>query len=170
MKHIFLVAFIIGIGILTRAQAGYEVSGDGGGKVLKGLISRDLLAEDPAFSWFRENQAGYAPDPDVIATLKAKGDRVQFLVFGGTWCDDTKYLLPKFFSLLDAASIPEKQVILVGVDQDKRSTNHLSEDMHITQIPTFIVLKDGKEVGRVTAYGRAGQWDKEIADIITTTF
>jgi thiol-disulfide isomerase/thioredoxin len=170
MKHIFLVALIIGIGVLTRAQAGYEVSGDGTGKVLKGLISRDLLTGDSAFKWFTENQAGYTPDPEVVAGLKAKGGQVQFLVFGGTWCDDTKYILPRFFSLLDAASIPEKQVTLVGVDQDKKSTNHLSEDMHITRIPTFIMLKDGKEVGRVVEYGRTGQWDQEIADIISSKF
>jgi thiol-disulfide isomerase/thioredoxin len=170
MKHIFLVALIIGIGVLTHAQAGYEVSGDGTSKVLKGLISKDLLTGDPAFTWFAENQVGYIPEPGIVAGLKAKGDQLQFLVFGGTWCDNTKYILPRFFSLLEAASIPEKQVTLVGVDQDKRSTTHLAEDMHITGIPTFIVLKDGKEVGRVVEYGRTGQWDKEIADIVANKF
>lgn len=169
MKHVFLVAIIIGLGILTRAQT-YEVSNDGNNKILKGLISRDMLEGDTAFKWFHENQSGYTPDADQTAVLKAKSSGVQFLVFGGTWSNDTKYILPKFFSLLDAASFPRDQVTLVGVDHDKKSTNHLSESMHITSIPTFIVLKNGLEVGRVVDYGRNGHWDKEISELITNNF
>jgi len=169
MKHIFLIAIIIGLGILTRAQT-YEVSGDGNNKILKGLISRDILEGDTAFKWFHENQSGYMPNAEETAVLKEKGPQVQFLVFGGTWCNDTKYILPKFFTLLDAGSFPRDQVTLVGVDRDKKTVNHLSEIMHITSIPTFILLKNGKEVGRVTVNGRTGGWDKEISDIIATKF
>jgi hypothetical protein len=42
--------------------------------------------------------------------------------------------------------------------------------MHITSIPTFIVLKDGQEVGRVVADGKVGRWDKELSDIIAAKF
>ncbi|HWK05432.1 MAG TPA: thioredoxin family protein [Puia sp.] len=169
MKHIFLIAIIIGLGILTRAQA-YQVSNDGSNKILKGLISRDMLEGDTAFKWFHENQSGYTPDAQEAAVIRAKAPQVQFLVFGGTWCDDTKHILPKFFSLLDAASFSRDQVTLVGVDRDKKAPNHLSESMHITSIPTFIVLKDGQEVGRVVADGKVGRWDKELSDIIAAKF
>ncbi|HEX9513754.1 MAG TPA: thioredoxin family protein [Puia sp.] len=169
MKHIFLIAIIIGLGILTRAQA-YEVSSDGSNKILKGLISRDMLEGDTAFKWFHENQSGYTPDAQEAAIIKAKGPQVQFLVFGGTWCDDTKDILPKFFSLLDAASFSRDQVTLIGVDRDKKTTNHLSESMHITSVPTFIILKDGQEVGRVVGYGKNGRWDKDLSDRIAAKF
>jgi hypothetical protein len=33
-------------------------------------------------------------------------------------------------------------------------------------VPTIIVLKDGKELGRVVEYGNTGKWDRELADII----
>jgi thiol-disulfide isomerase/thioredoxin len=169
VKHIFLIAIIIGLGILTRAQT-YEVSNDGNNKILKGLISRDMLEGDTAFKWFHENQSGYTPDTEETAVLKAKGPQVQLLVFGGTWCDNTKYILPKFFSLLDAGSFPRDQVTLVGVDRNKKTANHLSELMHITSLPTFIVLKNGQEVGRVAVNDRNGGWDKEISDIIAAKF
>ena len=169
MKHIFLIAIIIALGILTRAQT-YQVSNDGNNKVLKGLISREMLEGDTAFKWFHENQAGYTPDKEGTVLLKAKGPQVQFLVFGGTWSESTKDILPKFFSLLDAASFPRDQVALVGVDHDKKTTNDLTETMHITSIPTFIVLKDGQEVGRVVDYGKDGQWEKEISHLIATKF
>lgn len=170
MKHIFLIAIIIGLGILTRAETEYEVSGNGSGKILKGLISRDLLSGDTAFTWFTENQSGYTPHSAEVTALQAKSRQVRFLVFGGTWCNNTQYLLPKFFSLLDAASVPGNQVTLIGVDREKHAANHLAEDLHITRLPTFIVLKDGKEVGRVEEYGKTGQWEKEIAAIVSRSF
>lgn len=170
MKHLFLIIIIIGLGILTKAQTEYEVSTDGSGKILKGLISRDMLEKDTAFRWFRENQAGYTPDPETVSVLRAKGPQLQFVVFGGTWCEDTQNLLPKFYSLLDAASISGDQITLIGVDRQKRSVNHLPEDMHLTSTPTFIILKGGKEIGRVVEYGKNRQWDKEIGEIVSTKF
>jgi hypothetical protein len=170
MKHLFLIIIIIGLGILTKAQTEYVVSTDGTGKILKGLISRDMLEKDTAFRWFHENQAGYTPDPETVSVLKAKGPQLQFVVFGGTWCEDTQNLLPKFYSLLDAASIPNDQITLIGVDRQKRSVNHLPEDMHLTSTPTFIILKGGKEIGRVVEHGKNGQWDKEIGEIVSTKF
>lgn len=97
MKHIFLVAIIIGLGILTRAQTEYEISGDGSNKVLKGLISRDLLTGDTAFAWFNGNKAGYTPDQQVISVLKSKGGQVQFLVFSGTWSEIPNASFPNSF-------------------------------------------------------------------------
>ncbi len=170
MKHIFLIAIIVGLGFLSRAQKGYEVSSDGTNKILKGLISRDMLENDTAFKWFHANQTGYTPDVETVSVLKAKGSQVQFVVFGGTWCEDTQALLPKFFLLLDAASIPGDQVQVIGVDHQKKSIDHFPEDMHLTNTPTFIILKGGKEVGRVVEYGKTGQWDKEIGQIVATKF
>lgn len=170
MKHIFLVAIIIGVGILTRAQTEYEVSGSGANKILKGLISRDMLETDTAFKWFHDNQSGYTPAAEEVAILKAKRSQLQFLVFGATWNNDSRQILPRFFSLIDAASLSEDQVTLIGVDQDKKTVNHLSEVMHITQVPTFIILNKGQEVGRVMANGKEGQWDKEIAAILSSKF
>ncbi|HXB91179.1 MAG TPA: thioredoxin family protein [Puia sp.] len=167
MKHLFLVAIIVGLGILTKAQTEYEVSSDGTGKILKGLITRDMLEKDTAFKWFHEKQAGYTPNTETVSVLKAKGPQVQFVVFGGTWCEDTQNLLPKFYSLMDAASFPSDQVRVIMVDRHKKSVNHLPEDMHLASTPTFIVLKDGKEIGRVVEYGKSGQWDKEIGDIVS---
>jgi thiol-disulfide isomerase/thioredoxin len=168
MKHFLLVAFIIGLGILTRAQKEYEVSTDSSGKMLKGVIGRDVLENDTAFRWFHDNQVGYTPDAETVAILKARGTELKFVVFGGTWCEDTQNLLPKFFSLMDAAGIGNNQLMIVAVDRQKKSTNHLPETMHLKNTPTFIVLNHDVEVGRVVEYGKNGQWEKEIGEIVRT--
>ena len=168
MKHVLLVAFIIGLGLLTSAQKGYEVLTDSSGKMLKGNINRDILERDTSFHWFHDNQAGFTPDAETVAILKAKGSALWFVVFGGTWCDDTQNLLPKFFALMDAAGIGNDQLTIIAVDRKKKSINHFPEDMHLTNTPTFIVLKHDTEVGRVVEYGKNGQWQKEIGEIVST--
>jgi hypothetical protein len=168
MKHFLLVAFIVGLGISARAQKQYEVSTDSSGKMLKGVITRDVLENDTAFRWFHDNQVGYTPDAGTLAILKAKGPALRFVVFGGTWCEDTQNLLPKFFALMDAAGIGNNQLMIIVVDRQKKSTDHLPEEMHLKNTPTFIVLKQDTELGRVVEYGKNGQWEKEIGEIVST--
>jgi hypothetical protein len=38
--------------------------------------------------------------------------------------------------------------------------------MNVTHTPTIVVIKDGKELGRLVEYGKTGKWDEELAAII----
>lgn len=166
MKYLFSLVLVV-ISITSFAQAQYEVIEKSGRKILKGIINRDLLAKDSSFKWFHQQQEGYAPAAEIVNSIKSYTGDIQYLVFGGTWCGDTRFLLPKFYSLLDTAGITEDHVTLVGVDYSKKAIGNLSEAFNIQRVPTFIVLKDGKEVGRVVEYGTTGQWDKELGEIVT---
>ncbi len=48
----------------------------------------------------------------------------------------------------------------------KKTLHHLAEAFQVTNVPTFIVLKNGKEIGRVVEYGRYGMIDKELGEIV----
>lgn len=98
--------------------------------------------------------------------MAAGKDAVQLVIFGGTWCDDTKQLLPKFFSTADAAGVAESRITLIGVDRSKKTLYNLAEAFGVTNVPTFIVMKDGKEIGRVVEYGKTGTPEKEVAELI----
>jgi thiol-disulfide isomerase/thioredoxin len=170
MKHLLLVLFVIGIGILTNAQTEFAVSQDGPHKMLKGVVRREQLENDTAFAWFHQNQAGYTPNFDAVSLLRAKGGTASFLVLGGTWCGDTQALLPKFYLLMEAAGVGADQLTFVAVDRQKHALTPLPEEMHLAHTPTFIVLKAGKEVGRVVEYGKDGQWETELAGIVSRNF
>ncbi len=137
-------------------------------KSLKGIISRSLLEKDSSFKWYAENLKAYTPRPDATEVLKKYRDSLQLLVFMGTWCEDSHFVIPKFFSLTDAAGFPENHITLVGVDRGKKTMGHLAEALNIKNVPTIIVLKNGKELGRVVEYGKYGLFDKELAEIVTT--
>lgn len=164
MKQILFIAAII-FSVMASAQT--EVSHDASGnKVLKGFITKQELATDSAFTWFAQNQQGYTPDQNALQALKVNRDSVNIIAFGGTWCGDTKYILPKFFVLADAAGLSPDRITLLGVDHDKKTIQHLSEAFGITNVPTIIVMKNGKEEGRVVEYGHTGLFDKDLAEIL----
>ena len=48
----------------------------------------------------------------------------------------------------------QDRVTLIGVDREKKTLSHLSEALNVTNVPTIIVLKNGKEMGRVVEYGK----------------
>jgi thiol-disulfide isomerase/thioredoxin len=149
------------------AQSPEMSTDNSGNKVLKGFISRQQLAADPAFAWFAQNSKGYTPEASAVAALKGAKDSIYVLAFGGTWCGDTKAILPKFYALADAAGLAQDRITLLGVDVSKKTIQHLSETFNVTRVPTFIVLKNGQEMGRVVEYGKAGMWDKELGEIVS---
>lgn len=139
---------------------------DNGNKVLKGFITKQELATDSSFTWFSENQKDYTPDQNALQLLRTNRDSINIIAFGGTWCGDTKYILPKFFVLADAAGLSQDHITLLGVDHSKKTIQHMSEVFGITNVPTIIVMKNGKELGRVVEYGHTGIFDKDLAEIL----
>ena len=150
------------------SQNQFEVIKEGNNKILKGVITREDISADSSFTWYKQNLAGYTPNASAVNAFKEKGTDLQVIAFGGTWCSDTQIILPKFFSIIDASAFPVSNVTLIGVDRNKKTIGHLAEALHVLNVPTFIILKNGVEVGRVVEYGKTGQWDKELGDIINS--
>jgi thiol-disulfide isomerase/thioredoxin len=147
----------------------YEVSQDSESKILKGYINRALIENDTSFKWFQQNMKYGTADANAVQTLQKNAGNLHFIVFGGTWCHDTQNLLPVFYRLTDKSSVADSLVTLIGVDRAKTALNSLHTAFHITNVPTFIVMKDGKEIGRVVEYGKYGAIDKEIGEIVAGT-
>jgi thiol-disulfide isomerase/thioredoxin len=166
MNKLFFVLFSIFSFQFGFTQAP-EITWDNGTKILKGFVTKQQLSTDTAFTWFAENQKGYTPYAATLQAMKTNKDSLNFLVFGGTWCGDTKFILPKFYLLTDAAGLAPDRITLLGVDRSKKTIQHLSETFHIINVPTIIVLKDGKEVGRIIEYGKSGMFDKDLGEVIT---
>lgn len=135
-------------------------------KTLKGIISREVLQKDTSFKWYAENLKNYSPNAAALEGLKKNKDSVQLLTFMGTWCEDSQFIIPKLYSLMDAAGFSQDRITLVGVDRKKQTLSHLAEALNITNVPTIIALKNGKEIGRVIEFGKYGLFDMELGDIL----
>lgn len=171
VKVFFTVLLFFASSILF-AQAEYEITSDPNDanvKILRGTINKYLIQNDTTFKWYNPNHQSYKPDTAIVnAFAKATEVKMQLVVFGGTWCEDTQSILPKFFKLQEMSGVPDENITLFGVNRAKVSLGHIAEALGVINVPTIIVMKDGKELGRVVEYGKTGKWDQELVDIINT--
>ena len=67
----------------------------------------------------------------------------------GTWCEDSRREVPRFFKVLDHVEFPAETTRLVMVDRDKQSGTDAEDGKNIHHVPTFILYKDEIELGRI---------------------
>ncbi len=169
-KYLLSVLFFIATNVAVFAQAQYEASQDlpnhPNVKIVRGLVNKYLIQNDTAFNWYTQSQSYYKPDTATLNTFERTKGKYQYVVFGGTWCEDTQFILPKFFKLQEASGISDDVITLFGVNRAKTSLGNIAKAFNVTLVPTIIVMQDGKEIGRVVEYGKTGKWDKELAAIL----
>ena len=135
--------------------------------MFNGIITKYALINDSTYKWYRSSQSSYTPSAEnKLAMEQAKNNNIQFLVFGCTWFEDTQFVLPKFFKWQEQAGFPDAGISMFAVDRNKKTIGGITDGLGITNVPTIIVMKNGKEVGRVIEYGKTGQWDKELAELL----
>ena len=168
MKLLTTIVFVFFIQTLN-AQTPYTIVKDEknpGGLIYTGLINKYTLMNESSFTWYNDNQKNYKPSTELLNGFEAAKSKVHFVVFGGTWCDDTQFILPKFFKLQQLSGMPDSCISFFGVNRDKKTIENVSAAFNITNVPTIIVMKSGKEIGRVVEYGKSGEWDKELLELI----
>jgi hypothetical protein len=87
---------------------------------------------------------------EFIDLIQKAGEGVQTIVFLGTWCSDSRHHVPRFLKVIDLAWPSLQRVTLIGVDRNKKSPEGTEVQYHIERVPTFIFLKNGEEIGRIT--------------------
>lgn len=168
MKHLISTLFFLAVIYFhSSAQTQYEIDKDAktGLKVLKGILSVDILNSDTSFHWMHENISWYKPKPEVLANLAAVKDTVHIMALIGTWCEDTHYIFPQLLKMLAQAGFDMNKLSIIGVDRSKTSIGSFTQALAMRKTPTIIVYKNGIEVGRVEEYGKYGIVDQELAEI-----
>ena len=118
--------------------------------VITGKTDFSVLTNQATCTWYQPTFESYKPDATAVANLKkAVPQDATFLVFGGMWCSDTQNLLPKFFKTIEAAGVPAKNIQLYMVDEQKNSPDKLEKQYAVISVPTFILMQNGKEKGRI---------------------
>lgn len=168
-KYLFFIVALFSTAIAS-AQTAEVLKDTDGKKILKGFVTKQELATDTSFAWYKQNLQGYTPYAAAVDAFKGAKDSVYILAFGGTWCGDTHFILPKVLAVTEAAGVADNHITLLGVDRAKTTVHGLEKAFNVTRVPTFIVLKDGKEVGRVVEYGKFGMVEKELGEIVSAAF
>lgn len=116
--------------------------------VLLGHITREQV-ESAVPDWVLA-EVESAPDKAAAQALAAIPPGAEVTVYMGSWCGDSRREVARFWHALDeiGGNLP-CAVSYIGVDHDKKQPADLVAGSGLRYVPTFIVKRDGREVGRI---------------------
>ncbi|WP_040281154.1 thioredoxin family protein [Psychroserpens damuponensis] len=148
----------------------YEITTNGDTPFLLGEINKSGLEGKNYMSWFRKNYEDYKLDQETITVLAKNLKDYQILAFMGTWCGDSRQEVPKFYKILEACEFPEEQLTVIALsgksNMYKQSPNHREAGLNIHRVPTFIFMKNGKEMNRIVEHP-VESFEKDMLNIVT---
>jgi len=167
VRNHFFVLLILCIG---GCSSTYNISTEEDGtKILTGICDRTIFKSEPEFKeWFEPRYAEYSIDEASVKEINSLSHSISFLVFFGTWCSDSKQEIPRFFKIIDAAKFSASNITMYGLDRSKKSDDGMTEKFTIHNVPTIIVLKEGRELGRIVEYPQE-TLEKDLAAILRRT-
>lgn len=114
---------------------------------LVGVVTR-VEVEKKIEGW-REARESVEVNAEAAKKLAKVPGGATVEVYFGTWCGDSRREVPRFWKALTLAggSVPFATKT-IAMPRDK-SHRRYPEGVTVTQVPTFIVKRGGKEVGRV---------------------
>jgi thiol-disulfide isomerase/thioredoxin len=78
-----------------------------------------------------------AAHSEIVDAIEAAVGEVTYHIWGADWCGDCRAVLPDFFAALEAAGVPEDELEVYEVDEDK--DGKLVAEYDVTHIPTIVV-------------------------------
>jgi thiol-disulfide isomerase/thioredoxin len=149
MNRIPTGCIIILIMVLSLHCSGpYRTEKDGDQTIYVGKVDRSLF-EKADLSWFKEEYQRYTPQSTILDSIRGRTDSLNAIVFLGTWCGDTHRELPRFLKIIETENIPIRILELHALNRKKQSGDALPVVFGIRYVPTFIFIKNGKEIGRI---------------------
>jgi thiol-disulfide isomerase/thioredoxin len=116
--------------------------------VLVGKVTREQI--EAAHPDWVQSEVAAAPDAEAAHALARIEPGAEVTVFLGTWCGDSAREVPRLWRALDeAGGTVSFQINYVGVDRQKKEPAAPIANFEIEFVPTFIVLREGREVGRI---------------------
>jgi thiol-disulfide isomerase/thioredoxin len=136
-----------------------------GKPMLLGFCTREAF-NDTSFSWwFNSEYKMYEVDSTTLAKISDKIKNTEITIIMGTWCSDSRTLVPEFYKILDYLNYPSDKVKLVNIDRDKKGRDDETDGLNIRLVPTFIFYHNGKELGRIIE-SPAETLEKDMAIIL----
>lgn len=117
--------------------------------MLIGVCNRNGLLKLPYRTWFESQYNNYKVDSKTLSKIGAVPKEVHLLIFMGTWCGDSQTQVPRFYKILDSLNFDESNLALINLNRKKTSPGNEEQGMNIEYIPTFIFIKNNKEIGRI---------------------
>lgn len=132
--------------------------------VIVGETTRELVEAAPEWA---KAEAESTPDPEACKALAAVPRGAEVTVFLGTWCGDSRREVSRFWKAVDLAGADVPFAVhYIGVDRQKKEPSAPVTNNDIRYVPTFIVYREGREVGRIVEESPHGI-EKDLLALLT---
>jgi len=97
----------------------------------------------------KQSDPEYRPVPEAIAALQAVDRPTEIVLFHGAWCKDCQREVPRFMRILELVGNDHLVLTEYEVTPEKKDALGKFEEYGIQRVPTFIVIRSGRELGRI---------------------
>lgn len=150
-----------------KVVVGREVETTDDGKMLLGNQLKSKFLEAPYADWYVKEHDEYALDQKAISELKkAKINSYNMIVFMGTWCEDSHRDFPRLMKILEEVKYPESRLTIIAVNRKKESPTGDEATYNVQKVPTIIVERYGKEIGRIIEMPTTGYIERDLVEIL----
>lgn len=144
-----------------------EVETTNDGKMLLGHQLKEQFSKEPYAEWYTKEFNEYALDQKAISELKKnKFNSYNLIVFLGTWCEDSHRDFPRLMKILDELKYPDTRLTIIAVNRKKESPTGDEVKYNVQKVPTIIVEKYGKEIGRIIEMPTTGYIERDLLQIL----
>lgn len=130
---------------------------------LLGPLSKEEILEN--FPDWQVEVASYVPDQEVIERLQSIPSEIKIEIFLGTWCSDSKRNVSAYFKIMDMVDNPLIMTSYIGIPREDDSRKPFIEGKNVIKVPTFIIIIDNQEKGRIIE-NPTKSVEKDVLDII----
>ncbi len=148
IKNIFFLAIIL---VITINGQSYKITKDArtGKPMLIGTATKSVFSDSNFSDWFTKEYSTYKVDTNTIKSIGNKVNDKKIKIVLGTWCSDSRREVPRMLKILDIIGFPQNSLSLVFVDRTKKGIADETKGLDIKRVPTIIISKDKKELGRI---------------------
>ncbi|TXI90741.1 MAG: thioredoxin, partial [Chryseobacterium sp.] len=144
-----------------------EVETQNDGKMLLGNQLKEQFLKAPYADWYVKEHDEYVLDQKAVSELKKERiGTYDIIVFMGTWCEDSHRDFPRLMKILEAVGYPESKLNIIAVNRKKESPTGDESLYNLQKVPTIILKRYGKEVGRIIEMPTTGYIERDLVQIL----
>lgn len=138
-RFLFTILLLVGLMVFSDVKAQQN-------NLIGPVTKEEILAADRIYQIYIDR---YEPDEEAVRYLSAHQDSVKLMVFVGSWCRESKKYIPGLMKTIELSGADNIEVQYIGVDRQKKIPESFLKKFDIKYIPSVLVLKGNKELGRI---------------------
>lgn len=173
-KYFFSILALVSIATLLQSCANQKFTTQRTAaepeEILLGKQTIDAFKKAPYSDWYLSEYQSYAADDLAISELKnSEFKSLDITIFLGSWCGDSHREFPRLVKILEKADYPLEKLHIIALGRDKRSPENEEHGLDITRVPTILVSRQNKEIGRIVEAPESGWIERDFLKIIHQT-